>query len=470
MSRPGHKGERPPPASSRSTKGPRKVMPEAAPVGTTEATMNILFPKPWKSSTGRELLPHQVAPTSRFDLWVLQAGRGAGKTEACSHYFAKYMHQCPGARGRIIAPTLGDAVEACIDGPSGLKRIDPDVSWHPNAVGGAKLTWPNESEAMVVGTPFPKDVDRLRAGGNREIDWWEEMAANAQLKEAWDQAAFGLRLAEHTRPHSIASTTPRNTTDFRTILKVENTVITHASLFDNPHNPADWVAKMRKKYEGTRLGRQELKGELLDDIEGALWNRLMLDACRLKPELDDIPEMVLVAVAIDPAVSTGEDSADTGIMVGGIGTDGLGYLLADLTCHLGPDGWGKRAVRAYKHYNADYVIGEVNNGGNMIEHVIATIDPLVPFHEVHASRGKQIRAEPVATLFGNGSTRPPRIKFVGAFPELEDQLCTWVPGEGDKSPDRMDALVWLFSELFFAEYEEDTYVEEWEPVRIGADI
>jgi phage terminase large subunit-like protein len=470
MSRPGRKGGTPPPPESRSTKGTRKVTPDAAPVGTTEATMNILFPKPWKSSTGRELLPHQECPIDPFDLWVLMAGRGAGKTEACSHYFAKYMHQCPEARGRIIAPTLGDAVEACIEGPSGLKRIDPEVSWHPNAVGGAKVAWPNGSEALVIGTPFPKDVDRLRAGGNRELDWWEEMAANAQLKEAWDQAAFGLRLAEHTRPHSIASTTPRNTTDFRAILKIENTVITHASLFDNPHNPADWVAKMRKKYEGTRLGRQELRGELLDDIEGALWNRLILDSCRLQPELDDIPEMVLVAVAIDPAVSTGEDSADTGIMIGGIGTDGLGYLLNDITCHLGPDGWGKRAVRAYYHYDADYIIGEVNNGGNMIEHVIATIDNTVPFHEVHASRGKQIRAEPVATLYGNGSTRPPRIRHLGSFPELEDQLCTWVPGEGDKSPDRMDALVWLFSELFFAEVEEDTYVEEWEPVRIGADI
>jgi len=471
MSRPGEKTAPPSPKKEKK-RGKQRVNDTSAPQGTTQATMDILFPKPWKTPIDRNLEPHQRPPTEPFDLWVLQAGRGAGKTEACSHYFAKYMHQNPGARGRVIAPTMGDAVEACIDGPSGLKRIDPDVSFHPNAVGGAKLTWPNGSEALVVGTPFPRDVDRLRAGGNREIDWWEEMAANAQLQEAWDQAAFGLRLAEHTRPHSIASTTPRNTKEFRAILKLPNTIITRASLFDNPHNPEDWVKKMIKKYEGTRLGRQELRGELLDDIDGALWNRLVLEheSCRLRPELDTIPQMLVVAVAIDPAVSTGEESADTGIMVGGIGEDGFGYLLADLTCHLGPDGWGKRAVRAYNHYEADYVIGEVNNGGNMIEHVIATIDPSVPFHEVHASRGKAIRAEPVSTLYGNGSTRPSRIKHVGAFPELEDQLCTWVPGEGDPSPDRMDALVWLFSELFFAEVEEETYIEEWEPVRIGANL
>lgn len=440
------------------------------PKGTADHTLKALFPEPWKSPIGRHLEPHQKAPEGDWDFWVLQAGRGAGKTEACSDYYAKYMHNCPGARGRIIAPTFGDAVEACIRGPSGLMTLDPEVDWHPNADGGAKVTWPNGSEALVIGTPFPKDVDRLRAGGNREIDWWEEMAANTQLKEAWNQAAFGLRLAEFTKPHAIASTTPRNTTAYREILQLPNTVITHASLFDNPHNPKEWVEKMKKKYEGTRLGRQELRGELLDDIEGALWNRRMLDAARLQPELDEIPNMVVMAVAIDPAVSTGEESADTGIMVGGIGSDGYGYLLNDLTCHLGPDGWGKRAVRAYHQYQGDYIIGEVNNGGNMIEHVIATIDPLVPYKEVHASRGKQIRAEPVATLFGDGKKRPPRIKFVGAFPELEDQLCTWVPGEGEKSPDRMDALVWLFSELFFADVEEDTYVEHWEPVRIGADL
>lgn len=445
-------------------------MAKKIPKGTAANTVANMFPEPWKSPAQRKLEPHQVPPPGEWDMWVLQAGRGAGKTEACSDYFARYMHEHPGARGRIIAPTLGDAVEACIDGPSGLRTIDPECSWHPHSVGGAKVDWPNGSEAMVVGTPFPKDVDRLRAGGNRELDWWEEMAANAQLKDAWDQAAFGLRLAYHTRPHSIASTTPRNTTDFRTILKIPNTVITHASLFDNPHNPKDWVEKMRKKYEGTRLGRQELRGELLDDIDGALWNRFVLESCRVNAEVDDIPEMLVMAVAIDPAVSTGEDSADTGIMVGGIGADGLGYLFNDRTCHLGPDGWGKRAVRAYYNYEGDYIIGEVNNGGNMVEHVIATIDNTVPFHEVHASRGKQIRAEPVSTLFGDGRVRPSRIKFIGAFPELEDQLCTWVPGEGEKSPDRMDALVWLFSELFFAEVEEDTLVEEWNPVRIGADL
>lgn len=430
----------------------------------------MMFPEPWTSPAGRTLLPHQHPPTGRFDLWVLQAGRGAGKTEACSDYFARYMHQHPGARGRIIAPTFGDAVEACIRGPSGLMTLDPDVEWHPNADGGAKVTWPNRSEALVMGTPFPKDVDRLRAGGNREIDWWEEMAANAQLKDAWDQAAFGLRLAEHTYPHAIASTTPRNITPYRTILELPNVIVTRASLFDNPHNPKEWVEKMIKKYEGTRLGKQELRGELLDDIEGALWTRAMFEGCRVNAETDYIPQMLVRAVAIDPAGSTSEAAADTAIMVGGIGIDGLGYLLDDRTCHLPPDGWGTRAVRAFHHYQCDYIIGEKNFGGEMVEHVIATCDPMVPFHAVHASRGKQIRAEPISTLYGDGKKRAPRIRHIGVFPELEDQCCTWVPGEGEPSPDRMDALVWLFTEMFYAEEEEDQLVEMWEPVRIGADI
>lgn len=435
--------------------------------GTAARTTAMVFGEveDWHPQGRPDLEPHQRPPEEPFDLWLLEAGRGAGKTEACARYVARYMRANPRHRGRIIAPTYGDAVESCIEGPSGLKSIDPEVRWLPSHPGGSKVIWPNGSEALVLGTPFPKDVERLRAGGNRHIDWWEEMAANAQLEKAWDQAAFGLRLGDH--PHAVASTTPRNTTAYRAIREhgAERIVLRKASMFDNPHNPKEWVAAMRKKYEGTRLGRQELAGELLEDIEGALWDRRMIEACRVA----NAPDLVRVATAIDPAATSGPTADDTGIVVAGLGIDGEGYILSDRTCHLSPDGWGQRAVRAHRANRGDYIVGEQNNGGEMVEHVIATVDPLVPYHGVHASRGKQTRAQPVAALYGNPPKRPSRIHHVGAFPELEDQLCTWVPGDED-SPDRLDALVWAITELMLAEEEVDQMVEYYEPVRIGADI
>jgi len=417
---------------------------------------DLLDPPAWEPKGRPPLEPHQVPPDGHWSLWLLEAGRGAGKSEACSRYFASYMRANPGARGRIIAPTFGDAVESCISGPSGLKSVDPEITWLPSAPGGAKVTWPNGSEALVFGTPFPKDVDRLRAGGNRHIDWWEEMAANTQLQAAWDQAAFGLRLGEH--PHSIASTTPRTTQDYRKIRAMEGVAFTHATLFDNPHNPREWVEMMRARYEGTRLGRQELAGELIEDVEGALWSRSTLEACRVTEHCD----LAVVVVAIDPAATSGVDADDTGIIVAGLGTDGHGYVLADRTCHLAPEGWGQRSVRAYHKFEADRIVAEVNNGGEMVEHVIRTVDRDVPYRAVHASRGKQTRAEPVAALFGAPPKRPPRVHLVGGFPELEDQLCTWVPGEED-SPDRLDALVWAITDLMFGKAPGDVHIEPYRP-------
>lgn len=442
----------------------------ARPADPFALAADIIDPPPWKAEGRPDLEPYQQAPEKLMrresNFWLLEAGRGAGKTEACARYVAERAHRVPGMRGRIIAPTMGDAVEACVEGPSGLRSVDPECSFHPNAPGGAKVTWPNGSVMLVIGTPQPRDVDRLRAGGNRELDWWEEAAANKQLKDAWDQAAFGLR---EGFPHRVMSTTPRNTTDYRSIRAEPGICFTRASLFDNPHLPKEFVEKMRKKYEGTRLGRQELRGELLDDVQGALWNRFMLDAARVPNDKLYIPEMVRIVVAIDPAATSTEEADDTGIIVVGHGRDGWGYILDDCTCHLGPDGWGVKAVRAYRKWKADYIVGEVNNGGEMVQHVIATQDPNILFRPVRASRGKQTRAQPVAALYGDGKKRISRIKHIGAFPELEDQMCSWVPGEED-SPDRMDALVWGITEMFLDEREEERLYEYYDPERIGADL
>lgn len=407
---------------------------------------DIFDPPAWEAKDRAPLEPHQKPPPDPWMLWLLEGGRGCGKTEACARYFAAYMRQHPGHRGRIIAPTLGDAVEACVLGPSGIKSMDPEIRWLPSAPGGAKVIWPNGSEALVLGTNAPRDVDRLRAGGNRHIDWWEEMAANPQLRSdnysqsAWDQAQLGLRLGTH--PHSIASTTPRTTAAYRYVRALDGVATTHAKLTDNPHNASEWVAMMLRRYEGTRLGRQEIDGELIEDVEGALWDAKILEACRVWKH----PDLARVVVAIDPAATSTKGSDHTGIVVAGLGVDGDAYVLADRTCHLPPEGWGQRAVRAYHNFDADKIIGETNNGGEMVESVIRTQDTSVPYKGVHASRGKQTRAEPVAALFGAPPKRPPRIHLVGSFPELEDEMTTWVPGD-EKSPDRVDALVWAITEL-----------------------
>lgn len=398
---------------------------------------DLLDPPAWEPADRPPLEAHQVPPGGDWNLWLLEGGRGCGKTEACARYFAGYMRMHPGHRGRIIAPTFGDAVEACIEGPSGLLSVDPEIRWLASAPGGAKVTWPNGSEALVLGTPFPRDVDRLRAGGNRHIDWWEEMAANTQLKRAWDQAAFGLRLGAH--PHSIASTTPRTTKDYRYLRGMAGVAMTHATLFDNPHNSPEWVAYMRRRYEGTRLGRQELSGVLIEDVEGALWTREMFEHRVEKP-----PDLVRVVVAVDPAVTSGEDSDDTGIIVAGLGSDGDGYVLADRTCHLSPDEWAKRVVDAYGAFDADRVVAEVNNGGDMVGVVLKTQNDRLPYKKLHASRGKRTRAEPVAALYEQG-----RVHHVGGFADLEDECCSWVPGDSD-SPDRLDALVWAITDLMLA--------------------
>lgn len=409
--------------------------------------IDLIDPPKWEVGGRPPLEAHQVPPEGNWSLWLLEAGRGSGKTESCARFFASYMHDYPGARGRIIAPTFGDAVESCINGPSGLRSVDPEVLWHPSNPGGAKVTWPNGSEALVLGTPFPKDVDRLRAGGNRHIDWWEELAANTQLhnpnnisQSAWDQAQLGLRLGDH--PISIASTTPRSTTAYKHVRNLPGVAFTHATLFDNPYNPTEWVDMMRTRYEGTRLGRQELMGELIEDVEGALWSRGVLEACRV----DSHPDFAVVVVSVDPAATSKLNSDDTGIIVAGLGADGDGYIVADRTCHLAPEGWGQRVVRAYRQHDADRVVGEVNNGGEMVEYVVKSVDSTVPFKAVHASRNKQTRAEPVSALFGAPPKRPPRVHLVGGFPDLEDQLCTWVPGDED-SPDRLDAMVWAITDL-----------------------
>ena len=276
--------------------------------------------------------------------------------------------------------------------------------------------------------------DQLR-GPEHDAIWADELAA-WRYPDAWDQARFGLRIGD--RPIALVTTTPRPVPHIRALIKDPMVLITTGSTYENAANLSDLALGMlEQKYGGTRLGRQELLAELLDDTPGALWTRDMLDKNRVRT----IPQMRRIVVAIDPAVTSHEDSNETGIVVAGLGRDGKGYVLADVTLRGRPLKWARVAIEAYHLWKADLIIAEKNNGGEMVESNIHTVDQDVPVKLVHASRGKRTRAEPVSSLYEQG-----RIKHQGAFAELEDQMCTWVPDESD-SPDRVDAMVWGFTEL-----------------------
>lgn len=391
--------------------------------------------------------PHQVPPDFKRDdwqYWLLLAGRGAGKTDAGAYAFDAYMRSHPGIRGRIIAPTLGDAREACVIGPSGIKAHNPDVRFNTNE---SALTWPNGSRARIFGAFTPEDVERLRAGGNAHIDWYEELGAWSKLNQVWDQARYGLRLGKH--PKTIITTTPRPVMRLRWLLglpfdqfgPVPKVVVSRATTDDNPYLAQNIRALLYAQYAGTRQGRQELAGELLDDVPNALWRWAMIEDNRvLQP-----PELVRIVVGVDPAVTTGEHSDETGVVIAGLGDDGEFYVLGDESERVGFDRAAPGIVQAFRDYQADRVIAERNNGGDLVGHTLRQLDADLPFKAVVASRGKRVRAEPIAALYEQG-----KVHHCGLFAQLEDQMIGFVADmerEPGQSPDRVDALVWALTEL-----------------------
>lgn len=408
-------------------------------------------------------LPHQIAPAGKWFCWVLAGGRGAGKTASAARYVHELVHGPPMIDGvpgghwiSIVGPTLGDAVTSCVLGPSGLRKWDPGIKV-VNSTGGTIVRWSNGVEAKIFGAQSPDDVERFRAGGNRTFVWMEEFAAWRYMEEAWQQIRYGLRSG--LWPHCLITTTPKPRKILREIWNqakesAENEeidpiyVMTQATTRDNPHLD-DRVKKMLyDDYGGTRLGRQELSGELLEDVENALWVSQYIDDQRITIHKCP-PQFDRVIVAVDPQAE--ESGAETGIVVGGSlrhwkGTEPQrphAYVLGDETVKGTPDVWAKAAVTAYHDYEADYIVAEINNGGDMVKYTIQSIDTNVPVKVVRASRGKAARAEPVALQYEQG-----RVHHVGFFPELEDQMTTFDPLEPpETSPDRMDAVVWLISEL-----------------------
>ena len=377
--------------------------------------------------------PEQLAPDGDWRTWLVLAGRGWDKTR-CGAEWVRSQIECGGA-GRIalVAPTAADARDVMSEGPSGVMAVCPPWNLPTYEPTKRRLTWSNGAVAIAYTADEP---DRLR-GPQHDAAWCDEIAA-WRYPDAWDQLRFGLRLG--LEPKTVVTTTPRPTSLVRQLAAHESTVITKGSTYENRENLApDFFLDIVSRYEGTRLGRQEIHAEILDDVPGALWKRDQLDANRVQQAPDCLRRIV---VGVDPAVSSGENSAETGIVVAGVDKKGHGYVLADRTCRESPDGWARRVVRAYQEFNADRVVAEGNNGGDLVERVIRTVDESISYKKVHASRGKVTRAEPVAALYEQG-----KVHHVGTFPHLEDQQCTYTPQGYQGSPDRVDALCWAITQL-----------------------
>ena len=363
------------------------------------------------------------------------AGRGFGKTRLGAEWLAAKAVRNDGVRCAIVARTYSDTRAVCVEGVSGilniLREYDALKDWNKS---NGIITLKNNSIIQTFSADTP---DSLR-GPQFHFAWTDELAA-WQYEDTWNQLQFGLRLGDN--PQTVITTTPRPTKLIKDLIKRDTTIVTRGSTFDNAENLSQSaLLEMQMRYGGTRLGQQELYGAVLDDNPGALWNRANLEATRIKPEL--VPNLVRVVVGVDPAVTSGEDSDSTGIVVAGMSSDGQYYVLADDTIKASPQVWAEKAISSFEQHKADRIIAEVNNGGDLVVHLLQQVKNTIPVKKVTASRGKAVRAEPIAALFEQG-----RAHLVGYYPELEDQLCEWEPGTNMSSPDRMDAMVWALTEL-----------------------
>lgn len=395
------------------------------------------------------LLPHQTPPLGDWEGWLIQAGRGTGKTAGLAKYMTDHVNGPPCIKGSmphkmaLIAPTVGDAVESADRHPVCLRSLAPGAKLQVKP-GGTILTWPNGSEVKLFGVHTRDDVERLRAGGNNCLVWAEELATWRYIEDGWDQMQFGLRIGPN--PHWVGSSTPKNRAKYREIALDPHVVVTRAHTDDNPYLESSFRNRLDRMFGGTTKARQEMGGELLDEADGAPWKRIWIDAHRMREK----GPLGQVVVGVDPQGSA--ETGTTGIVAAGrtVGSCPCGvnqdrlphaFVLEDHSIAATPDGWARRTVAAFDITEADHIAAERNFGYDMVEATIRTVWPSAPLQLVHASRGKVIRAEPVAALYEQG-----RVHHVGSFPELEDEMTTWTVDE-PWSPNRLDALVWAITQL-----------------------
>lgn len=384
--------------------------------------------------------PEQLPPPGDWAYWAVIAGRGFGKTRTGSEWVRKEIKTKKLVN--LMGSTADDVRDIMIEGESGILRCCPADERPIYKKHEAKLVWPNGAESLCFTAEEPD-----RARGKQHFAFWGDELAAWRYDDAWDQMQFGLRLGEH--PRALVTTTPRPRELVRRIIKDPNTVVTRGTTYDNKANLAPtFYSQIIGRYEGTRLGRQELNAEILEDVPGALWRRSQIDADRI--EVGDTPELKRIVVSVDPAISTEEGSDQTGIIAAALGVDNRGYVLADDSGSYSPDEWARRALALYRWYDADCIVAERNQGGDMVERTIRSAAPPgapLSVRMVHASKGKATRAEPIAALYEQG-----RISHAGTFDTLEDQMCVMTPDFDRKkegwSPDAVDALVWGLTELF----------------------
>ena len=394
------------------------------------ATEQLALLESWQA-TAR---PAQLPPEGDWSVWLILAGRGFGKTRAGAEWITARARACPGCRIALIGATAHDAQSVMLEGESGLLAVSGD-SFRPEwQAGKRRLLWPNGAMATLFSAVEP---NQLR-GPQFHFGWCDEIAAWQRPQAVWDNLRMGLRLGAF--PQVVVTTTPRPLAFLQELTAAAGVVTTRGSTYDNSANlPERYLADLTSGYAGTALGRQELMGEILEAREGALWGRDGLDRCRVS----EAPALSRVVIGVDPPAGPG----GCGIVVVGLGEDGIGYVLADASMEdARPESWAAAVAAAHARYGAGLVVAEVNNGGEMVLAVLKATGWPLAIKDVRASRGKAARAEPVAALYATG-----RVRHVGMFAALEDQMCGLVLGGGyvgpGTSPDRADALVWALTEL-----------------------
>ncbi|MES2967489.1 MAG: terminase family protein [Pseudomonadota bacterium] len=392
-------------------------------------------------------LPHQLPPDGVWKTWAIMGGRGAGKTRAGAEWVRAEVEGArptdPGRAKRValVGETVDQVREVMIFGESGLMACSPPDRRPEWEAGRKRLVWPNGAVAQVFSAHEPESL----RGPQFDAAWVDELAKWKRAEETWDMLQFALRLGDN--PRQVVTTTPKNVGVLKAILKNPSTVITHAPTEANrAHLAASFLQEVRSRYAGTRQGRQELDGVLMEDAEGALWTTATLEAARVTT----VERMTRVVVAVDPPVTGHAGSDACGIVVVGAMTDGPpqdwhAVVLEDASVRgASPEGWARAAIAAMERHGADRLVAEVNQGGDLVHAVVRQIDPLIPYKAVRATRGKVLRAEPVAALYEQG-----RVRHVRGLGDLEDQMCrmTTQGYQGKGSPDRVDALVWALTEL-----------------------
>ena len=399
-------------------------------------------------TTAREeqLPPAATAAGKPWRAWLFIGGRGAGKTLAGAHWvrglvagFDGYAAR-PVGRLALVGDTWADARDVMIEGGSGVLAAHGKWSRPSWEISRRRLVWPNGAVAHVYSA---EDPESLR-GAQFDAAWCDELAKWRRVEETWDMLQFGLRRGDW--PRAMVTTTPRPLALLKKLMADPANVVTRASTRRNAKNlPPAFLAAIEERYGGTRLGRQEIDGAIVEERAGALWSRAMIEAARVT----EAPPLQRIVVAVDPPAASHARADRCGIVAAGIDATGAIYVLADASLAAArPAEWAARAVALYHAHEADALVAEVNQGGDMVAAIIAEADAGVPVVKVRATRGKYLRASPVALLYEQG-----RVKHVGAFPELEDEMCSFGPDglAGGGSPDRLDALVWAIAHLALGE-------------------